>query len=131
MRGRFIRIPEVLALCRVHDASQTFAGFDESRAQEPVLVVSRLFEMQDLPQRLLRQKSKALSNANWVCAQLNFRAGRVRVGFRRLRGALLLYPWSLFTVRNVRRLLNALFTRFGHKSLHRLRLMFDRIHLSG
>jgi glycosyltransferase involved in cell wall biosynthesis len=127
LRGRFIRIPEVLALYRVHDVSQTFAGFDESRAQEPVSVVSRAFEMQGLPKRLLRRKREALSNANLVSAQLNLRAGRVRAGFLRLRDAFFLYPWNLFTRRSARRLLNVLFNRLGHKTLHRLRPMLDRV----
>lgn len=127
LRGRFIRIPEVLALYRVHDASQTFAGFDESKAQEPVSIVARMFEMHDLPERLVSCKAKALSNANLISAQLNFRAGRARAGFLRLREAFFLYPRNLFTIRSARRLLNVLFNRFGHRSLHRWRQMLSRL----
>src|SRR2546422_3837745 len=126
LAGRFVRIPEALALYRVHSTSQTFAGVDESRAEEPVLIVSRMFDRPDLPRRLLRQKAQALSSANLVSAQINFRAGRPRVGFLRLRTAFSLHPQNFATIRSLRILLNVLFNRFGHRLLYRVRRLLDR-----
>ena len=119
--GRFVRIPEVLAQYRVHDSSQTFAGVDESKAREPVLIISRLFDTQPLPQRLLNRKSEALSNAHLVNAQLDFRAGRCKLGYANLRRAFSLHPRNLFTLRAARLMLNALFNRFGHRILWRIK----------
>jgi glycosyltransferase involved in cell wall biosynthesis len=110
LTGRFIRIPEVLALYRVHELSQTVAGFDAAKAQEPILVVSRAFDMPGLPPRLLKRRSEALSNANLLSAVLNFRAGRYRAGFLRFGEALSLYPRNLFKRRNHKALFNLLRT---------------------
>ena len=127
LKGRFVRVPEVLAQYRVHDSSQTFAGVDESKAREPVLIISRLFDTQPLPQRLLSRKSEALSNAYLVNAQLDFRAGRYRLGYADLRCAFSLYPRNLFTIRTVRLLLNVLFNRLGHKILWTIKSLLPKV----
>ena len=69
LQGRFVRIPKVLAGFRIHDASQTFSVTNEARADEPVLIVSRLLDRADLPDDVLRCRSEALSRARLVSAQ--------------------------------------------------------------
>lgn len=121
LKGRFVRIPEMLAQYRVHETSQTFAGVDEAKADEPVAIVSRIFDTQPLPQHLLDRRSEALSNTHLVSAQLHFRAGRYGLGYANLRKASALHPQNLLTLRAVRLTLNVIFNRIGHRAIRRLR----------
>jgi len=126
LKGRFVRIPEVLAQYRVHDTSQTFAGVDESKAREPVLIISHLFDTQPLPQRLLNRKSEALSNAYLVSAQLHFRGGHYLLAAEAVGHSLSFYPWNIFTIRAIRMMLNALFNQIGHRVLWRIKRLCSR-----
>lgn len=119
--GPFVRIPQVLAAYRVHETSQTFAGFDESKAGEPVDIITRLYASGALPERLQARKDEALANAYLVSSQLNFRAGRVRAGFRQLDLARRHHPRALFSRKAARLALNVAFNRFGHRFLARVR----------
>jgi glycosyltransferase involved in cell wall biosynthesis len=119
--GPFVRIPEVLAAYRVHETSQTFGGFDESKAAEPVEIIMRLYASGALPARLQAREDEALANAYLVSSQLNFRAGRVRAGFRQLDRAWRHYPRALFSRKAVRLALNVVFNRLGHRLLWRMR----------
>lgn len=119
--GPFVRIPEALAAYRIHETSQTFAGFDEIKAAEPVDIISRLYASGALPQRLQARKNEALANAYLVSSQLNFRAGRVRAGFRQLDSARRHFPRALFSRKAARLTLNVAFNRLGHRLLWRMR----------
>jgi len=126
LQGRFIRIPEVLAAFRVHDASQTFSPASEKRAEEPVLIISRLFESGQLPSDVAQLKDTALANAGLVSAQLHFRAGRYGAGLACLRRSFSLAPNNLLSPRTLRVLANALFNRIGHKFLWTIRAIVNR-----
>jgi glycosyltransferase involved in cell wall biosynthesis len=124
--GRFLRIPEVLALYRIHPDQETFSRMDEFKAAEPVRVVSRLFESGTLPQSLVKLKDKALSNAHLVSSQLHFRGGRYRLGLAALRIAFALCPNNFFTLLTLRRAFNVLFNRLGHKVFWRINSLLPR-----
>jgi hypothetical protein len=125
LHGRFIRIPEVLALYRVHHDSQTFTGYTEAQASEPVLIIDRFFQNPALPKNLCSLKQQSLSNAYLICAQLNYRAGRYRLGSMNLRSGFALYPRNVLTVGFLRLLLNVLFNRIGHRVLWKMRRILE------
>ena len=121
--GPFQRIPEVLALYRIHLGQETFSKMDERKSAEPILVVSRLFENNALPRDLIKFKDRALSNAHLVSAQLHFRGGRYRLGLGCLARAFSLCPRNFFTLRIVRLITNVLFNRMAHKVLWKINSM--------
>ena len=126
LRGRFKRIPEVLALYRIHPGQESFSRMDELKAAEPVRVIERLFASEPLPDDLRPWREKALSNAYLVSAQLNFRGGRYRLGFRNLRDAFALEPTNFLTLKTLRMTANVLFNRTGHRVWWKLNRLFHR-----
>ncbi len=125
LQGRFLRIPEVLAGYRVHEASQTFAAHG-MRAEEPVLVIKRFFETHSLSHDLIDVRNQALSSACLYSFQLYLRAGKYRLGYAKLRQAFSLYPRNLFTLRAVRLMLNVLFNRIGHRIFWRIKRLLGK-----
>jgi glycosyltransferase involved in cell wall biosynthesis len=115
LHGPFVRIPEVLALYRVHPGQLTFSRMNERMSEEPVRIVSRVLENPALPRELLQFSNQALGNAHLSSAQLHFRGGRYRLGMRSLREAWRLYPRNLFTWRFVRQTANVLLNRTAHR----------------
>jgi glycosyltransferase involved in cell wall biosynthesis len=115
LKGKCQRIPEVLALYRIHPGQESFSKMDDRKAAEPVRVIQRLFETQPLPDDVKPYRQKALSNAYLVSAQLNFRGGRYKLGFRNLRDAFSLAPENFATLKTLRMTANVLFNRTGHK----------------
>lgn len=113
--GNFVRIPQVLALFRVHHESQTYSETDECRAEEPIRIISDFFRNTDLPRDIAAEEQKALSNAYLVSAQLDFRAGRYGVGYAKLKRAFSIYWQNLIAVSTLRLILNGLFNRLGHE----------------
>ena len=126
LQGRFVRIPKVLAGFRIHDASQTFSVTNEARADEPVLIVSRLLDRADLPDDVLRCRSEALSRARLVSAQLHFRAGRFGLGVRRVGDAVRLFPRTILSPSVLPMFFNALFNRLGHRIVWGARDLLER-----
>jgi len=119
--GPFVRIPEVLAGYRVHEGSQTFAGYDEKASAEPVLILTRLFGSGRLPPALQARRAEAMGYAHLVSAQLNFRAGRVRAGLGQLRHAWESWPRALASRKALRIALNIALNRLWHRLLWRTR----------
>lgn len=126
LKGKFLRIPRVLAAFRVHEASQTFAPADCVRAEEPIVILSRFFANAGLPPDVAALKQQALSNAHLVSAQLHFRAGRIRKGLNCMMCARQLRWRNLMTWNAVRIVLNALLNRIGHRMLWGVRALFDK-----
>lgn len=126
LQGPFLRIPEVLAGFRVHDASQTFAAADDRKAVEPVLILTRFFEYPQLSPDLTGLKNQALGNAHLISSQLHFRAGRYRLSCTYLMQAFSLYPRNFFTTRIFRLAFNAFFNRLGQRILWKLRSLLPR-----
>ena len=126
LRGRFLRIPEVLARYRVHEGQETFSQMDERKAAEPVRIIARLYETQVLPPDLVKVKDQALSNAYLVSAQLHFRGGRYRLGSGSLRQAFSLCPKNLFTWRTLRLTANVLFNRPVYKLIWKINSLMKR-----
>ena len=123
MQGRFVRVPDVLASFRVHEASQTFAVADELRAAEPVRIIAEFISSHQLPVELVGLKETALSNAWIVSAQLHIRAGRVRKGLNALREAFTLCPVNFLSLRTMKILLNS----FINRTLHRIVRYMNRV----
>lgn len=121
LMGDFIHIARVLAGFRLHPRSQTYAAASEERADEPVRIVSSVFQSGRVPGELAPLRDHALSNAYIASAQLHLRAGRPRAAWGRIRRAAALHPRSLFTVRSARALVNALVNRAGHRLLWSVR----------
>jgi glycosyltransferase involved in cell wall biosynthesis len=124
--GRFKRIPEVLALYRIHAGQETFSRMDEQKAAEVVLVVSRMFENPALPRNLVAFRDKALSNAHLVSAQLHFRGGRYRLGLDSLRDAFTLCSANFFTLKMARLVANVLFNRIAHKVIWKINRLLPK-----
>lgn len=115
-QGRFVRVPQLLASFRVHEASQTFAVADEVKASEPVRIISGFIEAQPLPAELAGLEGQALSSA-WInSAQLHIRAGRFAMGYAALRQAFALSPRTFLAPRT----LKVLFHSFFNRTLHRI-----------
>lgn len=120
--GPFRRIPQVHALYRVHEQSQTFAMVAEARAGEPVAIMTAYFDKQQgVPAHIRRRRRQALSNACLLSARLHIKSNRLGQGLRISADALRLYPRNLLSFRTFRLLTNALINRPIHQMLHRLR----------
>jgi len=115
LQGRLIRVPEVLAAFRVHEASQTFGRTTAARAAEPALIVSRLFERPGLAPEVAALKERAVSNACLVSAQLHLRAGRYQEAGSCVRRAWRLCRRNVASWNALRLAFNALFNRIGHR----------------
>ena len=120
LQGMFVRVPEVLASFRVHEASQTFAVADEFKASEPVRIISGFIEEHPLPAELADLKYVALSNAWIATAQLHIRAGRFGRGFAALRKAFGLCARNFLSLRILKILFNSVFNRTLHRIVRRL-----------
>lgn len=112
--GRFHRIPKTLGAFRVHDESQTFAAADPEKAEEPVRIMTEYYRRADLPSGLRAAKNQAMSNAYLTSAQLHWRAGRYKAGFRQAAQAFVLHPPNLGAYRTGRVVLNAFLHRLKY-----------------
>jgi glycosyltransferase involved in cell wall biosynthesis len=117
LHGRFVRIPEVLAHYRMHPGQESFSSMNEGMSEEPVRIVSRLYDNPALPRELLAFKQEALSNAHVLAARLHLRGGRFRLGMRSLRTAYRLSPRGVLRWRTARMGANVLLNRVLHRVL--------------
>lgn len=115
--GSFAHVHEELAAFRVHENSQTFAQTTVERAEEALRVMEKYFQLPDIPDEILSEKTRALANARFLVAQLHLRAGRYLAGLLQIYRATLMSPRTLFSLRVQRMLANGLVNRFGHKLL--------------
>jgi hypothetical protein len=95
LHGRFVKVPEVLALLRVHEESQTFGWCDEAKAEEFVELIRSFYERQRLPAEILALKRQALSSAHFYSARSHLMSKRYKQGLARLLEALYLHPRNL------------------------------------
>ncbi len=124
--GRFQRVPEVLALFRVHTESQSFAKSDMSKSEEPPRIISEFFQRQDVPADLVAARDEALSNAYLVGAHYHFRSGRYPQGYLNFKQAISLYPGNLLARRTLRLILSALLNRLVYKTLWTIKNLLVR-----
>lgn len=125
--GRFVRIPSVLAAYRVHPGSQSFASSSQIRAEEPVTILTRYFERQDLPNDLRSLRRQSLSNAHLQSASLYFRTGKPFKGFTEMGRGFLLRPLNLVAHHNFKLFFNVLFYRIAHRALWIFRAALRRL----
>jgi glycosyltransferase involved in cell wall biosynthesis len=119
--GRFLRIPRLLAAFRVHDGSFTFSVATPERAEEPVRILNKYFSLPHVPILIRQERTRAISNAFLVSAQLHLRSGRYRAAFGCVREAARLFPRNLLRLRILRQFANGLFNRLGHRLLWTLK----------
>lgn len=117
LAGEIQRIPEVLAGFRVHEESQTYAPPPPERCDEPIRVVDRCFEREDLPQEIRRLQSAAASNARLTSAAMHWRGGRYRCSLSRVVEAGRLAPGNLLRPHAGHLMLHSLFSRARHRIL--------------
>lgn len=92
LHGRMRRLDAVLASFRVHPGSQTFRPWDASRAAEPIVVMDRLFERDDLPANVVPLKARARAMARVVAARHDLRRRDWKTAVRHLTDALRVQP---------------------------------------
>lgn len=114
LAGEIRRIPEVLSGFRVHDDSQTFAPPPLDRCDEPIRIVERCFERQDLPPEIRTLRSVAASNARLLSAAMHWRGGRYWMSFSRIAEAGRVSPLSLLRPHAGRLMLHSLLSRVRH-----------------
>lgn len=98
LRGRMQRIPETLAAFRVHQESQTFRPRHASRASEPIQVVDRFFQREDVPEALRRLKPRARAMARVVAARHDLRRRDWTAAVGHLTDAVRLQPHIAFSL---------------------------------
>lgn len=118
LRGRFLRIPVVLAGFRVHDGSATYKSANQPRADEAILIASRFISTSCLPDWIRKSSKRIITTGYIASAQLHLRAGRLLMGMQRLTCALRISPRTLLSKRSVHLLVSAVIGRV----LHRIRV---------
>jgi glycosyltransferase involved in cell wall biosynthesis len=98
LRGRMRRLDAVLAAFRVHATSQTFRPRDEDRAAEPIVVVDRLFEREDLSADIVSLKARARAMARVVAARHDLRRRDWNAAARHLGDAVRQHPHIVFSL---------------------------------
>jgi len=130
LHGEFVHLKEVLASFRVHPGSQTYGTVSAPRTEEPVAIISAILAHGQLPPMAVELRDQAMANAHLFSAQLHLRAGRFREGWQKLKAAHAIDSGSVFSIRGVRILANALLNRIGHRLLWSVRQIFRRSNTS-
>lgn len=111
LRGRFRKIPEVLAGYRMHGGSQSFAEGDERAAQEFLHLISEYYATQDVPPEVMAGKREAFGNAHVQMARAHFVRRRYAKGLAEVAKALRSAPGNVLRPGKARVLLHGLFPR--------------------
>ncbi|WP_240421727.1 glycosyltransferase [Paenibacillus periandrae] len=120
--GEFKRLPFVDALYRVHELSQSFAKLDQVRAEEPLAIVNKFYKTEKkIPGYISRDFNYALSNAYILSSRLHLRSNRLKKGVSMLYKSLQIYPKNIFSIKTVRLLINAVFSRPLYKLVWKIR----------
>jgi glycosyltransferase involved in cell wall biosynthesis len=119
--GKFIHLPLVLAGFRVHDGSQTYSISPTDWADEPIQIISAMFDKNVLNNINPKIFGHAMASANLVSAQLHLRSGRYRISLVCIVRAFRHSISKTFSFRMLRLLLNAIFNRLSHRILWTVR----------
>jgi glycosyltransferase involved in cell wall biosynthesis len=76
LTGRFLKVPEVMAVFRVHGGSQTYQVPTIERAEEPLVIVERFFARADVPPAVRRRRRASIAAAHVLAARQHLRARR-------------------------------------------------------
>jgi len=115
--GPFVRVPQCLAECRIHDGSSSFRMMSRQRADEIVGVVSGFWKG-----RQGNGARRALANAMTLSARNHAQSGRVVAALARFAQAARLGPGTLFDVGVWKRLLSG----FARRAYYGLRARTER-----
>lgn len=118
--GPFVRIPEVLASYRIHQASQSFSPIDGERAEEMTRIVDQIYSHPELPIGLRSRKRYAYANALLYVARLHLYSGRTGIGLARAASAIRMCPAILVNPLAWRLVASGLLGRSGQKILWKL-----------
>lgn len=86
--GKFVKVDQILARSRLHEASATYRRMSFRRSVEIVVSVKKLWSGVDDPVR----RSKALGKAHLVAGRNNLQSGRAKVGLSFIASAALIEP---------------------------------------
>lgn len=111
--GPFHHIPLGLACFRVHGKSQSYAAPNVERSEEPVRVMRRFFERDDLPQNVSSLRANSLSAAHIIAARFHLRAGRFDSVRRHLSAAWRNHKGTTLSLRAFKLLGNGVAFRLG------------------
>jgi len=120
LQGRFVRVPKVLALHRVHEESQSYARSARQKAEEPRKVLAQYLRRPDLPAEVAPFRRRALGQAHILTARLHWRAGRWFTALLRLAQAFAIAPVLAFRKRTVLIVIDSVVDRTLHRILWRL-----------
>jgi glycosyltransferase involved in cell wall biosynthesis len=97
--GPFVRVPHILADCRIHANATTYRPASPDRADEPMRMVEHYFARPDLPLRIRRMEAKARANALLLCGVVHGRSFRPARAAKCFVHALLSDPASALTTK--------------------------------
>jgi hypothetical protein len=117
LHGRFIHIHEYLAAFRVHEESQSFAQMTVDRAEEALRILTKYYQLPNLPAEIIALRNPSFASANIVAAQFHLRSGRYKDALLKLKHAFLMSPGALLSIRAMRMLVNGLVNRPLHRIL--------------
>lgn len=120
LQGNCLRVPQVLANFRVHQASQTFGAVPRDRSEEYVRVTTDYYSRADVPPVAEEVRDQAMSSAYLMSARSHLRSARYRTGLRRAATGLRAHPGNL-RPRTVKLLCHGLFAdyRWGSRTTAR------------
>ncbi len=124
--GRLVRIPQALALFRVHPGSQSFTHSPGRPTDEAVKILESYFANPLVPAELRALRARAFSAAWLQTARLDLRSGQYRRGLAAARRAFSLHPPNVLAWRTLRLAANALVNRLGHRLLWSVRGVLRR-----
>ncbi len=120
LRGRFSKVPDMLAMFRVHETSLSFAAADNQRSEEYARVISDYYKIQRVPADVLAAKKEALSTAYVFTARSHLRSRRYAKGLARLAEGIFMYPKNLVRVRTLRIVAHGLLNHVRHEILRKI-----------
>lgn len=124
--GKFKHLSEELAMWRVHEASQAFAGTSFERANESYQILERFFAEQTLTPKVSALRTRSLGGAYLLSAQLHARSGRFLTGLKRLYLAFCYDPTRIFKMRTYHIIVNAIVQKSALRIFVRLRDILRR-----
>jgi glycosyltransferase involved in cell wall biosynthesis len=127
LEGTFVKIPESLAMWRIHEGSQAFSKIPFDRAEEPIRILDNFFCRSVAADKFMIYRSQSLALGFLVSAQLHARSSRYSVALSRFITAITSYPYIIFSLHTWHVVLNALFQQPAHRLLSGLRGLLGRL----
>jgi glycosyltransferase involved in cell wall biosynthesis len=127
LQGTFVRIPESLAMWRVHEGSQAFSKIPMERAEEPIRILENFFSRLGAADELMIYRQQSLASGFLVSAQLHARSSRYLLALSRFASSVSCYPYIIVSLHTWHVAANALFQQPAHRLLSGLRGLLGRL----